>query len=338
MRTQEAFTISILDCAYKMGLKFSNTYLNTDGLIEHIFHCPLRNDKNVSIYINETKNVWYDNGGITDGGGIISFVNYLYGNNLKDTSTALKALDKVYPELKHPSKNIRKTKTNHSATLPLFKNDNSVDSKFALNGQNDKKEKTAVFSLVIVKDLFSYPLKNYLKDERKINLDIAKNHVKEVVYKHIEKDIQFYGIGFKSGDTWVIRRDQFKGFLGKGADISIINMKTDKVLIFEGFIDFLSYLTAKKINNPKYTVIVLNSAVFINRALDFIKENDYIKTVDYFRDRDDTGEQSIKRVEKFLSGVIINDKSEVYPNYKDLNEWLIHEYQRTWNRRNNLID
>ena len=38
MRTQEAFTISILDCAYKMGLKFSNTYLNTDGLIEHIFH------------------------------------------------------------------------------------------------------------------------------------------------------------------------------------------------------------------------------------------------------------------------------------------------------------
>jgi len=77
MRTQEAFTISILDCAYKMGLKFSNTYLNTDGLIEHIFHCPLRNDKNASIYINETKNVWYDNGGITDGGGIISFVNKL---------------------------------------------------------------------------------------------------------------------------------------------------------------------------------------------------------------------------------------------------------------------
>jgi len=168
-----------------------------------------------------------------------------------------------------------------------------------------------------------------LKDNRKINLDIAQNHVKEVIYKHIEKDIQFYGMGFKSGDTWVIRRDQFKGFLGKGADISIIDMKTDNVLIFEGFIDFLSYLTAKNINDPKYTVIVLNSAVFINRALDFIKKNDHIKSVDYFRDRDDTGEQSIKRLEKHLSGIIINDKSEVYPNYKDLNEWLIHEYKRT---------
>jgi hypothetical protein len=329
MKTQEAFTISILDCAYKMGLRFSNTYLNTDGLIEHIFHCPLRNDKNASIYINETKNVWYDNGGITDGGGIISFINYLYGNSLKDTSSALKSLDSIYPELKHPSKNIRHIKSANLGTLPPFKNDNSVGSQFALNGQNGKKEKAAVFSLVLVKDLFSYPLKNYLKDDRKINLDIAQNHVKEVIYKHIEKDIQFYGIGFKSGDTWVIRRDQFKGFLGKGADISIIDMKTDKVLIFEGFIDFLSYLTAKNINDPKYTVIVLNSAVFINRALDFIKKNDYIKTVDYFRDRDDTGEQSIKRLEKHLNDTIINDKSEVYSNYKDLNEWLIHEYQRT---------
>jgi len=329
MRTQEAFKISILDCAYKMGLRFSNTYLNTDGLIEHIFHCPLRNDKNASIYINEKKNVWYDNGGITDGGGIISFINYLYGNSLKDTSSALKSLDSIYPELKHPSKNIRHIKSTNLGTLPLFKNDNSVTSQFALSGQNDKKEKTAVFSLILVKDLFSYPLKNYLKDNRKINLDIAQNHVKEVIYKHIEKDIQFYGMGFKSGDTWVIRRDQFKGFLGKGADISIIDMKTDKVLIFEGFIDFLSYLTAKNINDPKYTVIVLNSAVFINRALDFIKKNDHIKSVDYFRDRDDTGEQSIKRLEKHLSGIIINDKSEVYPNYKDLNEWLIHEYKRT---------
>ena len=328
MRTQEAFKISLLDCANKLGLKFSHTYLNTDGLTEHIFHCPLRSDKNASIYINEVKNVWYDNGGITDGGGIISFVNYLYGNNLKDTSTALKLLDKIYPELKNPSKNIRHTKTNHFATLPLFKNDNFFSSGFALNGQNGKKEKTPVFELVQVKELFSYPLKNYLKDERKINLDIAKNHVKEIVYRHIDKNIQFYGIGFKSGDTWVIRRNKFKGFLGKGADISIIDLKTDKVLMFEGFIDFLSYLTAKNINTPHSTVIVLNSAVFLNRALDFVKENTNIKTIDYYRDRDDTGEQSLAKLQKQSCGLVINDKSERYPNHKDLNEWLVSKAEK----------
>lgn len=67
MRTQEAFTISILECARKINFKFNRTWINGEGLTEHIFHCPLRKDKNASIFINPTKNVAYDNGGIVDG-------------------------------------------------------------------------------------------------------------------------------------------------------------------------------------------------------------------------------------------------------------------------------
>ena len=93
IRTQEAFTISILDCARRVGLKFSRNYTNREGQTEHIFHSPLRKDKNASIYINEAKNVWYDNGGIIVGGGIVHFINYLYGNSLKDTKSALQVLD-----------------------------------------------------------------------------------------------------------------------------------------------------------------------------------------------------------------------------------------------------
>ena len=104
MRTQEAFTISILDCANRIGLKFKRNYTNSEKQTEHIFHCPLRKDKNPSIYINEIKNVWYDNGGIIQGGGIISFINYLYQKPLDDTSSALKILDRIYPELKYHSK------------------------------------------------------------------------------------------------------------------------------------------------------------------------------------------------------------------------------------------
>jgi hypothetical protein len=330
MRTQEAFTISILDCAKKLGLKFSHNYTNTEGLVEYIFHCPLRTDRNASIYINEAKNVWYDNGGITDGGGIIHFINYLYGNSLNDTKSALKVLNTIYPELKHPSKRAGQTTgVKHiSQALPLFSK-HTQKSEITPAESYNKKEKGAVFKLVEVKEIFSYPLKNYLQEDRKINIDIAKTHIKEIVYKHIEKNIEFYGIGFKSGDTWVIRRKQFKGFLSKGADITLIDNKTDNILLFEGFIDFLSYLTAKRIKQPQSSVIVLNSAIFMNRAIDFIKEHDNIKSIDYFRDRDETGEQSLDRLEKALNNVIIRDKSEVYPNHKDLNEWLIHEYSRT---------
>lgn len=330
MRTQEAFTISILDCANRMNLTFSRLYNNKEGLTEHVYHCPLRRDRNASIYINETKNVWYDNGGITDGGGIIHFVNYIYGNSLNDTKSALKILNTIYPELKYPSKKARKTtEIKHiSQTLPLFSR-YTQKNEIAPAGSYSKKEKAPVFKLVEVKELFSYPLKNYLQEDRKINIDIAKVHIKEIVYKHVEKNINFYGVGFRSGDTWVIRRKQFKGFLSKSADITLIDNKTDNILLFEGFIDFLSYLTAKRIKQPQSSVIVLNSAIFMNRAIDFIKENDNIKSIDYFRDRDETGEQSLDRLEKALNNVIIRDKSEVYPNHKDLNEWLIHEYSRT---------
>lgn len=91
MRTQEAFTISILECARKINFKFNRTWINWEGLTEHIFHCPLRKDKNASIFINPTKNVAYDNGGIVDGGGIIWFINYTHGYaDLKDTRNAIK--------------------------------------------------------------------------------------------------------------------------------------------------------------------------------------------------------------------------------------------------------
>ena len=180
-----------------------------------------------------------------------------------------------------------------------------------------------------VKDLYSYPLKNYLKDARRINIEIAKLYVKEVIYKHTAKNIIFYGIGFKCDETWVIRRNGFKGFLGKGANITIIDQKTENLLLFERFIDFLSHLTAKGINKPNNTVIVLNSASFINRVSEFIESNPQIKSIDYFRDRDQAGLEGFNKLASNLKSIIIRDKSETYLNHKDLNERLTNEYTRT---------
>lgn len=187
-----------------------------------------------------------------------------------------------------------------------------------------------------VKPLFSYPLKNYLKDERKLNLDICNNYVSEIVYKHIKTDRTYYAVGFKSGDTWAVRRgggkskEGFKDFLGKGVDISVFDYKTDKILLFEGFIDFLSYLTAKNSKEPLNTCIILNSAVQIKKLIAYIKSNPNIKAIDYFRDRDKAGLESLNRLVKELNSVNIRDMmSETYPNHDDLNRWLTDEYSRT---------
>ncbi|MCL2924725.1 MAG: toprim domain-containing protein [Trichodesmium sp. MAG_R04] len=316
MRTQEAYAISILDCAYRLNLKFSRTYRNPEGFTEHIFHCPLRNDKNASIYINGTKNVWYDNGGISDGGGIIQFINYLNRNDLTDTSKALKLLDNIYPELKKVQKNIKQTLSSSKT--------NSRDNISPLAEGYNKKEKKNTFEVVQVKNLFLYPLKNYLKDNRKINLDIAKNYVKEIHYKHLKTNYTFYGIGFKSGSTWAIRRNGFKGFIGQGADISVIDNKSSHLLIFEGFIDFLSYLTIKNIKKTSYNILVLNSTNFINQAIKYVQNSTTITTIDYFKDNDLAGENSLKQLEISLKNIKISDKSSNYKEYKDLNNYLVN--------------
>ncbi len=335
MRTQEAFTISILDCAYKLNLRFNRTWTNAEGQTEYVFHSPTREDKNASIYINPKKNVVYDNGGIVDGGGIIWFINYIHGHtDLKDTRNALQVLDRIYPELKKPSKNRTKKENlaNIKKTLPLFDDLQESIKKFDPPGHYAIKEENSSlihFEITGVKYLYSYPLKKYLREKRNLNLNICTQYIKEVTYRHIEKNIIFYGIGFKSGDTWVIRRNGFKGFLGKGADISIFEQDSSRVLIFEGFIDFLSYLTIKKSLKPLHTVIVLNSAIFIGRAIRYINSKQHINKIDYFRDNDEAGLKSLKKLEISLNNAIVCDKSNVYPNHKDMNEWLINEYTRT---------
>ena len=322
MRTQEAFTISILDCANKIGLQFSREYINSEGQKEHIFFSPLRQDKNPSLYINETKNVFYDNGGVHVGGGIVAFINYVYQNDITDTKKALAKLDTIYPELKHPSK--------QKGQFQSFSKPDFYTEKPPLAGRYNKKEKkSATFEVVEVKALYSYPLKNYLKDERKIDLSISNYHIKEIVYKHIEKNISFYGVGFPAGDTWAIRRKGFKGFLNKGANITTIMIDTSrKVLVFEGFMDFLTYLTREGVQQPKENVIVLNSSSFTRKAVEFIARMPVgVNKIYYYRHRDESGKESIDTMKQMTNISIVDMSESIYPTFNDLNEWHIHEHR-----------
>ncbi len=310
MRTQEAFTISILDCANRIGLKFKRNYTNSEKQTEHIFHCPLRKDKNPSIYINEIKNVWYDNGGIIQGGGIISFINYLYQKPLDDTSSALKILDGIYPKLKYHSK-----KTKNPNFIRKIK---PIESSYQNYGKKENQDSSLL--LVSVKDLFSYPLKDYLQHIRKIDLSIAVNFVSEIKYKHKPTDKVFYAIGFKSGSTWAVRSKVFKGFISSGCSITTFDLKTDEVLLFEGFIDFLTYLTIKSSSNLTCSVIVMNSASFVQHAIEWIESRSKIGKIVYFRDNDQAGLKTLDIIKNTLNNVSVFDQSDKYKPYKDLNE------------------
>lgn len=179
-----------------------------------------------------------------------------------------------------------------------------------------------------VTEIYHYPLKNYLTDTRKIPLNIASRYLKEIHCKVESTGKEFYALGFPAGKTYALRNKYFKGFASTGVDISVFAKQTERGLLFEGFMDFLSYLTAKQLIEPDCTAIVMNSSTMFHRVVEHLKSHPNITRLDYFRDRDElagktTGIDSLKSLQEALLGVSITDQSNTYAAFKDLNDWWI---------------
>lgn len=181
-----------------------------------------------------------------------------------------------------------------------------------------------------VVELYSFTLKNYLSQERCIDPELAKHYVKEVQYKTLKTGQTFYALGFPSGSTFVLRNKIFKGFAGAGVALSIFEKQSPSIILFEGFIDFLSYLSAKRLIHPDKTAIVMNSSSMLKHVVDYVKKSPHITEIEYFRDRDEkhhsknTGKLSLDKLKEELEPLQVIDRSNAYPDHKDLNEWRQH--------------
>lgn len=160
--------------------------------------------------------------------------------------------------------------------------------------------------------LSSYSLLRYL-EQRKIPIETAR----EVRYKLSGK--AYYGIGFKNDfGGWEIRNHYFKTSSSpKG--LTTFKNGSDEVLVFEGFMDFLSFKSIHSglpENSPDF--VVLNSLSFFEASLSFLEEHQSIKL---YLDRDEAG-QNYSRYVLSLSKKY-RDEGSLYANHKDFNEWLV---------------
>ena len=126
----------------------------------------------------------------------------------------------------------------------------------------------------------------------------------------------YYAIGFANDALgWEIRNMYFKGCIAPKA-VTTIKRGTDRLQIFEGFMDFLSWQTL----NPSSTcdAIILNSLALLPR----IKEQmmGYIE-VESFLDNDDAGRKSFAVLGQMSPQVV--DGAARYREHKDLNECLV---------------
>lgn len=119
------------------------------------------------------------------------------------------------------------------------------------------------------------------------------------------------------------RHPFFKGTVGQ-KDVSLIQMGShnDLCTVFEGFMDFLSYMTlCRRADFTPFAetmdFVVLNSVSNLRKAMKWLAP---YPTVTCCLDNDDAGRRAVDTLNEARDG--IHDASGVYEGYKDLNDFL----------------
>ena len=155
---------------------------------------------------------------------------------------------------------------------------------------------------------------------RKIDLAVARLYLKQICFKPPHTLKSYYALGFPSGDGFEVRNNVFKGFVGTTKKISTINLENNNSLsIFEGFMDFLAFLSYQKITSFKNSVIILNTVNLRKQALDVINGYNFSK-VYLFLDNDEAGESTKQFFIENIKNTPITDKYSLYKDYKDFNQ------------------
>ena len=169
------------------------------------------------------------------------------------------------------------------------------------------------FEDVKISKLVSPALLCYLAN-RGIPADIAQRYCVQVDYKLHGKN--YYAIGFEnSAHGYELRNAFFKGSYPPKHITHIANSNA-RCNVFEGFIDFLS---AERLGlNDGNDSVVLNSVANVGKAIPTLAKYPLILC---YLDNDTAGRAAVARLRREF-GDRVSDKSALYPDHKDLNDYL----------------
>ena len=236
MTTEEAKKIRIADYLHSLGY----SPVKQQG-VNLWYKSPFREEKEPSFKVNTERELWFDFG-MGKGGNIIALAAHLYATD--SVSYILKRMEEQTPHVRPVSFSFRR----QSATEPNFR------------------------QLEIV-PLASPVLLSYLK-ERGINTVLAKRECSEAHFTNNGK--RYFAIAFPNvSGGYEIRNRYFKGCIAP-KEISHIRQSgepRETCYVFEGFMDYLSFLTLRLESCPQHPdfdrqdYMVLNSAANVSKAL-----------------------------------------------------------------------
>ena len=286
MNTNEAKQIRIEEYLHSLG--YDPVRKQGDSLW---YKSPFRNEREPSFKVNTERNLWYDFSA-GRGGNIIALAQELYASD--SLPYLLERIAEQAPGV-HPV-------------------------SFSFGKQALSKPS---FQQLEVVPLSSLALYSYLR-QRGINTELAKRECREVRYLTDGKP--YFAVGFpnRSGG-YEIRNKFFKGCIAP-KDITHIRQTEpgETCCLFEGFMDYLSFLTLRQAGHPDRPAldgqdyIVLNSVSNLSKALRLLGNYERIHC---FLDNDRAGLEALREIQREY-GSRVRDASPVYSGYKDLNDYL----------------
>ncbi|MCB6901707.1 toprim domain-containing protein [Hoylesella buccalis] len=266
-----------------------------------MYRSPLRMEAHPSFKVDTEKNLWIDYAE-GRGGSIIDLCMRLEGCTL---SEAICRLGQNAPA---------------NGTY-------SSRNGFASNNTQPAMAANEARRLIEISDTLPPHLQEYLARERCIDMEKATPFLKCITYE--VRGRRYQAIGFANSSGGYELRDN-KTFKGTIAPKDITPIFTDKIInqiqptcVFEGFIDFLSFLSMKE--EVTSACLVLNSVSNTAKAIRYMNAQG-ISSIRTFLDNDDAGRRAVQ--EFAGAGFHVEDMSIHYKDFKDLNEFHVSRMRK----------
>jgi hypothetical protein len=263
-----------------------------------MYYSPFREDHNASFKVDYNKNLWHDFG-LGEGGTLIDLVMRI---EICSNGEAMHLLEQ----------HIQGNSFSFQGNNPN------------LNREHNKPDKqSSSIRITEVMELYSPVLLDYLC-KRGIDTNVSRQFCQEVRYS--VNDRNYYAIGFRNdAGGYELRSEQFQGSIAP-KDVTHIRQKEtkDSCYVFEGFLDYLSFLILRNRHNPEMPntdqqdYIILNSTSNTQRGIERLGIYEHIHC---FLDNDESGRRALRMIQDEY-GLRVRNASKHYTNFKDLNDYL----------------
>ena len=287
--------------------------------IKYMYYSPFRDEDSPSMCIRQKdgKDIWVDYGAcLTEkdrsagrkfhGGGVIDMAMELGGLSKKEAVELLKNLN---PSL------ASQIESQNPGTLAIKKH----------------QAESGVVIEKIFEKFTNRSLIEYSETQRRIPKGVLSHYCRQIKY-HVKSNSSrsYMKIGFPNNEGgWALRGNKTK--ISTASGISTYNTTGEltpepssvRAFVFEGFFDFLSWVTWNGSITPKVDACILNSVNNLHRAETWLKAH---KEIAVCFDNDAAGRKALEDLRKMCPDSSVKDCSYIYQDCNDLNEFFIRRF------------